>query len=205
MILNNRPWFESLKCNKFTLNSINLKKSLLTVFLLTCFGTTAYAQDVDNSLRDNFGINVGLVTAGINYEKVITKDFTINTLLEYNGGFYARFEGDVEYIFASTISLEPRYYNNRNRRFNKGKNISNNVGNYLAGDFSFGPVIGTISSEDNVDVIDSYTVGAKYGLRRKVIGNLNFELAFGVGRLFSKGYDPETIPLLDIKLQYILF
>ncbi|TVZ51871.1 hypothetical protein [Dokdonia sp. Hel_I_53] len=179
-------------------------KKLLFYYLLLS-SVYGFTQDTTPPLVDNFGINIGLINAGINYEKVLAKDFSVNTILEYNGGFYARFGGDTEYIFASTIALEPRYYYNRDRRLRKGKNISNNVGNYLAGDFSFGPVIGTISSDDNVGVVDSYVLGVKYGLRRKIVGDLNFELAFGVGKLFSKGYDSETIPILDLKLQYILF
>lgn len=180
-------------------------KSYILIILVLCSSLLFSQENVSKDLVDNFGVNLGLISAGINYEKAIAKDLSVNAILQYDGGFYSRLGGDTQYIFASTISLEPRYYYNRQRRLNRRKNISNNVGNYIAGDLSFGPVLGTISSDDEARALDSYIVGVKYGLRRKVIGNLNFELAFGVGKLFSNNYKSETIPILDIKLQYIIF
>ena len=158
----------------------------------------------DTALQDNFGVHIGVIGAGINYEKVITDKFTLNTQLEYSGGFYKRLGNDTEFVFASVISLEPRYYYNRDRRLKKGKSIDFNVGNFIAGDISYGPVFGSIASDDDVEVVDSFVAGIKYGLRRKIVQKLNFEFAFGLGGLFSE-LDTEIVPLLDLKLQYVIF
>lgn len=181
-----------------------MKKTLFILVSLLATQLTVAQNPANSDLQDNFGINLGLINVGINYEKAFGETFSVNSIFEYSGGFYSRLGGDLEYVIASSLSVEPRYYYNRNRRQNKGKNIDFNVGNFFAGDLSYAPIFGSISSNDNVEVLDSFVAGIKYGLRRKVVQKLNFEFAFGAGALFSE-LDTDILPILDLKLQYVIF
>lgn len=102
------------------------------------------------------------------------------------------------------MSVAGREYNNRERRFNKSKKLDQNAHNYLAAEFQVVPDFLILTNEQSVNYLTTYTLGAKYGLRRNITKNLNYEFEFGIGYLFTKN-DNLVLPLLDFKLQYVLF
>lgn len=178
-----------------------IKKYLLTAIILL-FAYVVYAQD---KVQDNFGVNLQLFGAGVNYEFAVGQNFTINTLVTYEGGFFQGLDGDVNYLLTTTFGAEPRWYYNRKRRSDLGKNVNYNVGNFIAGELFYAPDLLSSSTDNNVAVDPSFAIGIKYGLRRKVVEKLHFEISFGIGQVFPTDTDSFTAPLLDIKLQYVLF
>ncbi len=161
-----------------------------------------HSQD---DVESNFGVNLQLFGAGLNYELTVDKAFTVNSLVFYEAGFFQGLDGDVRYIATTTFGLEPRWYHNRKRRSDKGKNIAHNVGNYLSGELFYVSDVLSSSNDNRVDIDPGVVVGVKYGLRRNIVDNIHFELAFGVGQVFAQETENYTSPLLDIKFQYILF
>lgn len=82
--------------------------------------------------------------------------------------------------------------------------LDENSGNFIAAELGYASDIITLSSDDNVTINPTLLAGLKYGLRRNIVKNLNYEFDFGVGYATSSGLNT-IIPLLDFKLQYILF
>lgn len=179
-----------------------MKKIFFSYFVYLSFITVAFSQD---RVQDNFGANVQLFGAGVNYEFAVGQDFTVNTLVNYEGGFFQGLDGNVNYVLTTTFGLEPRWYYNRSRRSKLDKNIAYNVGNFLSGEVFYASDILTSSTENNVAINPGLAVGIKYGLRRKVVEKLHFEFAFGLGQVFPEDTSSYTAPLIDIKFQYILF
>lgn len=179
--------------------------SLITfiIIFLILYASKVNAQKGQNTLVDNFGVDVHLIGLGVNYEKVVQKDFSVNLSVNLQGGFYGN-DTDFNYIFGTYISAEPRYYYNRDRRASKGKKLDENSGNFIAAELGYASDIITLSSENNVIINPTFLAGIKYGLRRNIIKNLNYEFDFGLGYATSSGVNT-IIPLLDFKLQYILF
>lgn len=175
--------------------------------LFLCLLSISYSlgQTPPTRLEDNAGVSIGLLTFGINYEFPISQKMTLNAVLIYGAGFGGGSEGKIRYIFTPLIGAEARYYYNRARRIKKGKSIAENAGNFIVGDVSYTPNIGTISSGSNFNVIPSLLLGVNYGIRRNITRKLNYEFTFGIGSLFPEGRRAEIVPLLNIKLQYILF
>lgn len=176
--------------------------SLIIIFIILNI-SKVNAQKVQNTLVDNFGVDVHLIGLGMNYEKVVQKDFSINLSANLQGGFYGN-DTNFNYIFGTYISAEPRYYYNRNRRASKGKKLVENSGNFIAAELGYASDIIILSSEDNITINPTFLAGLKYGLRRNITKNLNYEFDFGIGYATSSGVNT-IIPLLDFKLQYILF
>lgn len=50
----------------------------LIIIFLTLHASKVNAQKVQNTLVDNFGVHAHLIGLGINYQKVVQKDFSIN-------------------------------------------------------------------------------------------------------------------------------
>lgn len=165
--------------------------------------TLVKAQNVPTPLIDNLGVNIQLIGLSINYEKVLKDNFTVNAAVNLQGGFFGN-DSEFNYVFGTYLSAEPRYYYNRNRRAAKGKKLDENSGNFIAAELGYASDIITISNAENITINPTFLVGLKYGLRRNITRNLNYEFDFGLGYARSSGNNA-IIPLLDLKLQYILF
>lgn len=185
-----------------------MKKFILFIMLFCAL--FCYAQNDEGSvpnLENLFSANINVIGAGFTYERVVGEKFTTH----FNASYQlvglspgSGDNGDIDLTFAGNFSLAGRYYYNRERRLNKGKKLTQNAGNYLAGEFQVIPDFLINTEEDFINYLTTYTVGAKYGLRRNIAKNLNYEFEFGVGYVFTER-DNLVLPLLEFKLQYVLF
>ncbi|MFV0305070.1 MAG: hypothetical protein ACK5IC_06290 [Moheibacter sp.] len=177
-----------------------MKKLVLVITLLIVSFT--FSQE---RTADIFSIKAGIIGGWISYEKAVSPKMTLNAEVGYEGGFYHSnwTADDVDYVLTTTLSLEGRYYYNFNRRLKKGKNISNNSANFVAVETTFTPDWGTSKSADNIDVLTTFTVFSKYGLRRKLSKRFNFELTFGPGYQWVEDGDNGVILGLDARFGYI--
>lgn len=178
----------------------------LLIILTLVWGTFISAQDQNPVTLENlFSANLNFIGAGITYERVlgdkVTTHFNASYQLVGASGGTGR---DLDLIFAGNFSVGGRYYYNRERRFAKGKKLTQNAGNFWAGEFQVVPDF-TITKVDRFTrYLTTYTLGAKYGLRRNIVKNLNYEAEFGLGYVFTD-QDAIVFPLLEFKLQYVLF
>lgn len=154
-------------------------------------------------LEDIFSIETGLIGIWINYEKTLSDRFTINTEFGYAGGILkGTYDRSVDYIFTSILSLEPRYYYNFGKRVEKAKNVTNNAANYFTAEFYYVPDWLTKTNRLNAGIESNFGIIPKYGFRRNLTQNLNFDFAVGLGYSSAKYRDNNLQTALDIRLSY---
>lgn len=173
-----------------------MKKTLFTLLL----STSLLAQE---KATDLFNANVSILGLGVQYEKALSENFTALGTLDYAGGFrYSNndyYGSDFEYILTTNLALEGRYYYNFDRRISKGKNTSNNSGNYFALKAVYIPDWLTYSNSDNLSVDPQVMVTFNYGLKRSFAQNFFYEFYTGLGMIF---YEDENLSFDPVNQTY---
>ena len=173
--------------------------SMLTLFALLLICNLS-AQSDKNVEKGLFKINALL--PGISYELGAGKNTTFNfdVILGFalNGGSDRR----TEFGLYPGVGAEFRYYYNMDRRLNKGKNISQNSGNYL----SFAnQLLGGTSIIGELDYVSNfyYNTGILYGFQRTYEKGFYFNIGFGPG-VFVDEYDSGAGLFLDARLGWVI-
>lgn len=153
-------------------------------------------------------VRAGLIGAWFQYENAVADLGVVDYELGYVYGLYGN-STKVDFVSTTTISIEPKWYYNLNRRDKKGKNITNNTGNYFSLEFLYIPNWLTSSNVQTQPfqepgVAISYSFVPKYGFRRSFSDKFNFEFAFGVGQTWYEDQSSVTQAALDVKFGYII-
>lgn len=82
-------------------------------------------------------------------------------------------------VFNPNLRLEPRYYYNLEKREKKEKDISNNSGKFLSIAINYRPDIVVFSNNKNLGTVASYSIVPKWGIRRSLGRNFNYEAGLG--------------------------
>lgn len=175
------------------------------IFLLICllsFGITQ-AQEIPQT-EDRYGVSAGVIGVWGFYEKALTKNFSLHSQIGYHGGFMMGTDSKLDYVFTTSIRVEPRYYYNLSKRDSKGKSTSNNTGNYLALELSYVPDLLSSSNREGVEVSKSLYLIPKYGLRRNISSVVSFEFAFGIGYAWGEHSVNGTAVALDLRFYFNL-
>lgn len=163
--------------------TILLFTAFLTIPFLGFSQSTNKTPSVEKSF---FGIQAGLFGAFVYNESKLSNNIALRTevgmLMGLWGGTAFPKTG---IVFTPTISIEPRYYYNLERRVKKGKNITTNSANYFSLKTNYNPDFFVISNYDNVKVNSHITVVPKWGLRRSIGSNFDFEISTGLGYTYD--------------------
>lgn len=164
------------------------------IFLLLAFSGAATAQEgtasngsVEKSL---FNVQTGSVGLWVSNEARLADKWALRTEIgldlwtyeAYTSGTMGTVE-DKGTILVPSISLEPRWYYNIEKRSNKGKKTANNSANFVTVAVEYFPDLFTIGSKpDFVYVPNQISFIPKWGIRRSIAdSNFNYELGLGVG------------------------
>lgn len=160
----------------------------------------SHSLKAQQNLTENINFKIGVLGSWLAYEKPLGESFLLDAEFGYLGGIL-----NDEFIFTSTIELEPRYYYNLNKRIQKNKNTKNNSANYLALQMSYIPdfLTATTKNNSNIDVLRTFSAIPTYGLRRNISGGLNFDFEIGIGYLWAKDFNNEVTANLLIGLSYV--
>ncbi len=175
-------------------------KNIIAILFIAVFVSHAICAQGNESNVENglASIHVGFLGSWLTYEHAVGKQFTVNSQLGLEGGFAAG-SNDFLYIFTPTITIEPRFYYNFNKRIRKGKKTFNNSTNYLTIAAFYAPSLFSISNE-NVGKVDSrFSLVPMLGIRRAIGERFSFEFALGYGVGFSA---QETVGFLDLDLRF---
>lgn len=169
-----------------------MKKLVLLLFLFA--GSLCKAQET----TDQFSVNFLIPSA--EYEFSIGEKSSIDLLAGVGFAYRKVFDESDYGIFFQTMA-QYRYYYNFRKRMEKGKNVSNNSGNYIAAVGIFTPGESIIGDLDMVSY--SGLVGPAWGLQRVYGGNFKLNLNLGVGYGFNE-YETYVAPFAGIQLGFKL-
>lgn len=167
-----------------------IKKVSLIFSLFMCSLLTGQESESQPSVEKNqWGVTIGLVETKLQNETKLARKATLRfeagvdlfsyTYLTFNGSSIKEKAG---FIFAPTITAEPMFYYNLDRRENLGKNTSRNSGNYfsLRTLFAFNESE-LYNSENNIEVANTFVIAPKYGIKRAFGKNFFYEFGFSIG------------------------
>jgi len=179
-----------------------MKKSVILALTLI-LTQLAFAQEQKESLEKGLAsIDIGFLGSWLTYETQVSNQLTLNTQLGLEGGFFGG-GGDFNYAFTPTISVEPRFYYNFNKRVVKKKKTINNSANYLTITGTYIPGLFTVTNDD-VEADAAFNLIPKWGLRRTIGKNFKFDFAVGYGVAFRE-YETTGQFGLDLRIGYIFY
>lgn len=151
-----------------------MKKIL--IIALCAFNTFAFSQQKASVEKALFNVQTGFVGAWVSGEFKLSNQIVL------------RPEVGIEPMWAigngsqwhPNIRLEPRFYYNLENRLEKGKNISNNSGNFFGVAFNYRPNT-VLFSNSNLSAIESFSIVPKWCIRRNFGRNFNYEAGAGFG------------------------
>ncbi|MFN3908555.1 MAG: hypothetical protein ACK4JX_05935 [Flavobacterium sp.] len=185
-----------------------MKKILLSIIL---FGFTMVNHAQDASVEKSiFGIQTGLVGIWAHHEAKLNNSIALRSEIGLDAGFSRGiFSEQLLFIMAPTITLEPRWYYNLERRAGKNKRIDGNSGNFISLKTSYVPDWFVISNFDNVGVIEHIELIPTYGIKRNIGKHWQYEAGFGIGPrlvLYKQyGFDSNNIEIagnLHVRIGY---
>jgi len=165
-----------------------LKPLILGVILCSLFSVNAQDQQTlaGGVEKCIFTVQTGAVGVWISNEVRLGNEFALRTEIGLDAYvFTAKNAAGREIkdnVMLPSISFEPRWYYNIEKRAGKGKNITNNSADFvtLAVEYLSGGM--AISKDLPLDTPEIITFIPKWGMRRSIAGsNFNYELGGGVG------------------------
>jgi hypothetical protein len=177
-----------------------MKKVLIITFFISF-----YSFSQTDELETHLSFKVGAIGGWVSYEQPISNKLLVHLEFGQEFGFYKNIlNSKTQFIATNTLSLEPRYYYNREKRKEQGKSIAINTGNYLALELQRIPDWMTYSSDDNVNISKATSIIPKIGMKRRITEFSTFELAGGIGYQWNDNTRNSVAVGLDIKLSFIL-
>lgn len=178
-------------------------KRILFILLLT-FGLNANAQNNENNL-DKFGkIELGLHGLTFGYELPVSNKFVWENGIGIGMGMSVPNGAKYTLNFARPVPFlksRLKFVYNIQKRKEKGKNILNNAGNYIAlqTKYSFG-------NSNSFDLNSSMLTELHWGIQRNLGGRFIFNTHIGIGYLRDFDLNGAAIsPSLGFSFGYRIF
>ncbi len=176
-----------------------MNKTIIFVVLL-CSAFTLSSQ-TNKQVEDGL-FKINALAPGVSYELGVGSKTTLNFEgflgFAMNGGS----DRDTNFGLYPGLGAEFRYFNNFERRIRKGKNISENSGNYLGflNQYQFGqPIIGDLEYASNY----FYNLVIVYGIQRTRPKGFYWGISFGPG-VFVNEFDTTPGILIDARLGWVI-
>lgn len=184
--------------NTIKSKNIHMKSTILTLlFCALTLNITAQNASVEQS---TFGIQTGFLGVWVHNEAKLSNSIALRSELGLDTGIFGSdLYDDVSFLLAPTITLEPRWYYNLNKRVEKNRRIDGNSGNFIAVKITYHPDWFTISSENNINFISDISIVPTWGIRRNVGDHFTYEAGFGVGYVhYLEDLNPSIFDTSDI-------
>ena len=180
------------------------KKLLSAVLFATA--VTIQAQETNSKQSDAsveksvFSVQTGLVGIWANNELRLSNQFALRTEigLELLSFDYA-YTDETKYGAAPSISVEPKWYYNLEKRVRKGRNIAGNSGNAFSVRINYlSPNAFLISEIENYKGVDQLNIIPKWSIRRVYGKHFIFETGFGLGPVIAIGKYAKYVDTGDV-------
>ncbi|AXO79604.1 hypothetical protein DZC78_04085 [Olleya aquimaris] len=171
-----------------------MKKILL--ILIFC-GLTLIMKSQNASVeKSTFGIQTGFLGIWVHNESKLSNQFALRSELGLDTGIFGSDVNDINgFLLVPTITAEPRWYYNLNKRENKSKRIDGNSGNFISIKTTYHPDWFMISNENSINFISDISIIPTWGIRRNIGNHFNYETGIGIG--YVHYFEEDNVILLD--------
>ncbi|KOS07339.1 hypothetical protein AM493_15800 [Flavobacterium akiainvivens] len=176
-----------------------MKKSLTLLLGLLAFAN-AFAQEPETTTPENtagtveksiFTVQTGAIGFWASNELRLSNRWALRTEAGLDLWYYDTWWDGSGTALVPSISVEPRWYYNIEKRARKGKHTENNSASFVTLAVEYYPdlfVLGNVPSY--LYVPDQITFIPKWGIRRAIAkSNFNYELGIGLGYLLVINHD----------------
>ncbi len=173
-----------------------LKYFLIVSFIiLSIFSTYAQEYSPKNSEKPLFGIQTGFLGLWIHNEIGLSSHWFLRSELGLNIGFggsgsYNEFNNTIGvtegFAMVASISLEPRFYYNLEKRRRNGKNVHANSANFIALNTNYFPGwLVAVQNRDKVAYTQQISFIPYWGIKRIIGKHFTYEAGAGLGYLHN--------------------
>lgn len=177
-----------------------MKKLLLLTAFLISFSINA--QERAATTTNLF--SVSFLLPGVEYEAAVSPRSTVNLRLGTGFGYAGGMSRENEFGIYLNARGQYRHFYNFQRRLEKGKNISNNSGNYFglhAALYNGKPIIGELESAADY----SGLVGPVWGMQRVYNSGFKLNLFLGAGYGFNNMGNSGFSAIFGFSLGWAIF
>ncbi|MBE98878.1 hypothetical protein [Flavobacterium coralii] len=170
-----------------------MKFKITIVCLMASLSSFSQIDDMGSAVTEKslFNVQVGAVGIWGSHEARLGNRFALRTEVGFDLWVYDTWYTEPSYAMVPSISVEPRWYYNLNKRSVKGRKTSKNSGNFVTIATEYYPnlfVIGNLP--DHIHVPNQISIIPKWGIRRHIGStNINYELGIGIGYFTYLGED----------------
>lgn len=176
--------------------------TFLALFLSHCFFSFGQDEKSDSKLSSLAKLELGGQGIGFGYEARLSNKMTMDISAGIGGG-YEIAEGFMEINYGRPVvyfSLTPKYFYNRQRRIDKGKETILNAGNYFGLRLKY---VGT-NNRGLYWYNNGFLVNVHWGIQRPLGAHWTYNTHFGAGYAWDIDFGFGTIyPAIDFKFSYI--
>jgi len=186
-----------------------MKRQIFTLAVVL-LGIQSFAQkSTDTKLRSLTRLNLELQGFGVSLEPRLGNSATIDLSTGVGTGGYDIWSESFTYVvdpFPPTVffSITPKFYYNRNKRLEKGKQTALNSGNY----FGLRIKYTSASFGENTNVRDALLFNVHWGMQRAIAKRWTVNSHFGIGYAIDatdlNNSEAAFYPALDLRFSYIL-
>jgi len=126
-------------------------------------------------------LQLGLLELKAYHEGKLSEKFTLHSELGYNMWLFGmHFYDGAQFVLVPEFTLQPRFYYNLRKRSEKGKQVANNSGNFVAFETGYHAGQLIISSVESLYGRGTVSLGPMWGIRRKMGNRFEFETGAGL-------------------------
>lgn len=161
---------------------MNLMRNFtLIIIIIILFSLSLQSQENISSVEKSiYSFQIGTASqlgAWFQNETKLSSTIALRTEV----GLYTEIQSGVGFFMAPEITLEPRWYYNLEKRNTKGKNISNNAGNFLTLKLNHRSDLFEVNKDRGSGPENSISIIPKWGLKRNLGKYFNYEVGAGIG------------------------
>ena len=176
-----------------------MKKFKLCIFLFLLFQYTSscYSQEAISQENDKpiFGIQTGFLGVWLHNELPLSSELYLRSEVGFDfgfggGGSYNEFRNNLGltegFAIVGSISLEPRFYYNLEKRGRNGKNILANSANFIALKTKYYPgLLIAAQNKEKVAYTSQISFTPYWALKRTIYKHFTYEAGAGLGYLHN--------------------
>lgn len=159
------------------------------ILLLTIIFLPNSVQSQNKAVENStIGIQIGVLGVWLHNELRLTQEIALRSEIGLDAGLFGGslfYDNGTGYALIPTITIEPRWYYNLEKRASKSRNTADNGGNFVSLKTSYLPDWFVISNYENIFVINQITIIPTWGIRRNIGNHFNYEAGIGIGYRYS--------------------